>query len=156
MKGVQQLNNNLKDNLKHNLSLESWVSFLVVVFVPCLARHSAAVIVLVPWLTCSYCSGLQNNWTKKLVFGRQANVATLLFALLCQVALNENHQKLWPTNTAQTDARRVLSTVCVVLCCVVLCACGVTRGWNQTHGLFLVLVWLSRGAAHGRPNPATC
>ena len=139
VKGAQELNKNLKENL----SLESWVLF-----------------VLLPWLTCSYCSGLQNNWTKKLVFGRQANVATLLFALLCRVALNENHKKTYVGPLTHGTVRRQTCYVYCV-CCVLLCACGGragvcnTRGWNQTHGLFLVLVWPWRGAAHGRPNQTT-
>ena len=31
-----------------------------------------------------------------------------------------------------------------------------TRGWNQTDGLFLILVWPWRGAAHGPTQPRGC
>ena len=160
MKGAQELNKNLKQNLKQNLSLESWVSFLVVVFVPCLARHLAAVssaamadLFLLFWFT------EQLNKEAGLWPPSKRSHPSLCASLSSCIERKPQKTYVGPL-THGTVRRQTCYVYCV--CCVLLCACGGracvcnTRGWNQTHGLFLVLVWPWRGAAHGPTQPRGC
>ena len=81
-------------------------------------------LVLVPWLICSCCSGLQHAEQLSKEASLWPSNGTHLFALLCmRVKLHWTKTKTLARyherqHSSQTDARRVMSTVCVVLCCV--------------------------------------